>query len=123
LPREGIASDDFSRYQDNVAAGNIAEPESSGAFGSRCDGPRSKSVSVIEEKSGIWQIIRTHQLCGLIVYAPASRMNEYESLDRISAETKAYMYWLPIRPVRFVAVEGYRWRMPVYTGIGFSDVK
>jgi hypothetical protein len=50
-------------------------------------------------------------------------MNEYESLDRISAETKAYMYCLPFRQIRLGADEGYRWRMPVYTGIGFCDVK
>jgi hypothetical protein len=59
----------------------------------------------------------------VIVYASASRMNGYGSLDRISAETKAYMYCLPFRQVRLGADEGYRWRMAVYTGIGFCDVK
>jgi hypothetical protein len=46
-----------------------------------------------------------------------------ESLDKISAETKAYMYCLPFRQIRLGADKGNRWRMPVYTGIGFRDVK
>jgi hypothetical protein len=50
-------------------------------------------------------------------------MNENGSLDGISTETKAYMYCLPFRPVKLGGDEAYRWRMSVYTGIGFSDIK